>query len=67
MKSPEQFEVGEKVTYFPGWGEKEHGIVKSASSDGHVFVVYSCGGNWGQYQNYTGCRTSCDDLRKGWV
>lgn len=46
---------------------KEAGIVKSLSDNpGFVFVVYSCGGDWANYQNYTASLTKCADLVDGW-
>ena len=60
------FKVGQKVTYVTPY-EKERGIVKSQAGEGHVFVVYNCGGNWNDYQNYTAARTRIVDLEMGWI
>lgn len=61
-----QLSKGKKVTYNPDYDKKETGIVKSFSGEDHVFVVYSCGGNWHKYENYTGARTKISDLEEGW-
>lgn len=66
----EKFEIGEKVTYTSPHanGEKDNGIIKSLTDSGAAaFVVYHCGGNWDNYQNYTGCHTMLKHLSKGWV
>jgi hypothetical protein len=60
------FEPGDKVCYVPEHGKLENGIVKSHSDENHVFVVYNCGGDWENYQNYTAARTHTDNLVKGW-
>lgn len=58
---------GQKVTYAPDYGEPERGKVKSFSEDPNfVFVVYNCGGNWDNYENYTAARTNIKDLKLGW-
>jgi len=60
--------VGDKVTYVPSHGAKEHGIVKSIRDDGKIaWVVYHCAGNWNRFRDYTGAGTSISDLRKGWI
>lgn len=46
--------------------KKEKGIVKSVSDDEHAFVVYNCGENWDDYENYTAARTKISDLEEGW-
>lgn len=56
-----RFNVGDKVTY-----NKEHGIIKTIK-DGNIFVVYNCGGDWGNYENYTAANTSKNKLVRGWV
>jgi hypothetical protein len=60
-----QLSVGDKVTYVGGAGELENGIVKELRGDG-AFVVYRCGGDWDNYQNYTGAFTAYGDLVLGW-
>jgi ABC-type lipoprotein release transport system permease subunit len=61
-----RFKVGDKVHYTAPHGAKENGIVKEVRSD-RVFVVYKCGGEWDNYQNYTGQSTNPDDLSFGWT
>lgn len=66
MKPPD-LNPGDKVMYVPSHGNPEKGIVKSLCDNHHyVFVVYKCGGNWDDYQNYTAARTAIADLKKGW-
>ena len=55
---------GDKVTYKTLF-KTEKGIIKSMSN-GYAFVVYHCGGDWDNYQNYTAARTEVTDLVKGW-
>ena len=51
--SLEDFNPDDKVMYVPSHGKPEKGIVKSLCDDHHyVFVVYHCGGDWDNYQNY---------------
>lgn len=57
---------GQKVTYAPDYGKEEKGIVKSLSNENYAFVVYHCGGNWKDYENYTAARTRIKDLKEGW-
>lgn len=57
--------IGERVTYNPGY-KTEKGIVKGFASDGDPFVVYNCGGDWENYQNYTGAKTPIKHLKKEW-
>lgn len=57
---------GDKVHYMPAFGEPENGIVKSVSFL-YASVVYSCGGDWERYKDYTSARTAISDLRLGWV
>jgi hypothetical protein len=59
------YNQGDKVTYI-STGKIEHGIVKSASDENHVFVVYHCGDNWERYFDYTAARTRIEDLVEGW-
>lgn len=62
--------VGDKVHYVPSHLSDEHfenGIVKELGYvNGHVRVVYNCGGDWDNYQNYNSSLTRVDDLREGW-
>jgi hypothetical protein len=60
----QHFQIGQKVTYAR---TGERGIVKSLSDNPNfVFVVYHCGGDWANYQNYTSSPTKCADLVEGW-
>ncbi len=61
---------GDKVTYLAHPGAKyEHGIVKALHGfkPNIVFVVYKCGGNWNDYQNYTSAATDVGSLEHGWL
>jgi len=58
--------VGEKVTYVPTVGAFENGIIKSIQNDNYLFVVYHCGDDWDNYQNYTAAKTHIDFLVRGW-
>lgn len=60
------FKEGQSVTYCPGHGKKEKGVVKRVSET-TVFVVYNCAGEWHNYQNYTAASTNPRDLVIGWV
>jgi len=62
----DELSVGCKVHYTSGTFEHENGIVKSWSKD-IAYVVYKCNNDWDNYQNYTGCATSLEDLTLGWV
>ena len=44
----------------------ENGIVKRDDGD-CAFVVYHCGGEWEDFENYTAARTRKEDLEKGWL
>ena len=41
-------------------------MVKSIAQNGGVFVVYNCGGEWHNFQNYTAANTNPNDLFNGW-
>jgi hypothetical protein len=62
----QEFKAGQKVTYTR---TNEAGIVKSVPElrPGFVFVVFSCGGDWANYRNYTGQLTHVSKLTPGWV
>lgn len=62
----EDLYVGQSVTYSPGHGKKEKGIIKGFASNGNPFVVYNCGEEWDNYRNYTGANTNPRDLIDGW-
>lgn len=62
----EDVKVGIRVAYKPGY-KTENGIIKSLCEDKNfVFVVYNCGGEWKNYQDYTAARTNIKDLVLGW-
>ena len=66
----EDLKIGDKVTYCPEYGNKEHGIVKSFNDSKYktiVFVVYHCNDEWSRYYDYTGAGTNLSDLKKGWI
>ncbi len=63
---------GDKVHYAPEHykdHEFENGVVKSLNENNptSAFIVYHCGGNWDDHENYTAASTNLKDLRKGWV
>lgn len=59
---------GDKVTYTSkGANPKiQKGIVKEVVNDTRVRVVYNCGGDWANYENYTSILTMTKDLKVGW-
>ena len=59
------FAIGDKVTYTDKFSKTTKGIVKALDSN-KVFVVFNCGEDWDNYQEYTSeaCKTS--DLKLGW-
>lgn len=64
--------VGTKVHYIPFEGADkeiwENGIIKGHSPElNHYFVVFKCGGDWENYQNYTGQLTDGKNLKGGWI
>jgi transcriptional antiterminator len=59
-----KIEQGSKVTYKTPH-KTEKGIVKSIPDKEHAFVVYHCGGDWNNYENYTAARTRISDLKLG--
>ncbi len=71
MLKQDDLKVGDKVCYQPshyGRLEWENGIVKEIPkhTTESVRVVYHCGGNWDNYQDYTSALTNLCDLTKGW-
>lgn len=62
----DEFKIGDKVTYqVPGISQR--GIVKGLSGNfAYIFVVFDCGQDWDNYQNYTGVMTPKAALRHGW-
>lgn len=64
----EQIKAGMRVQYTSPHGTIENGIVKSVNESGTAaFVVYNCGNDWDNYQNYTGQHTNINDLSIGWL
>lgn len=65
------FKIGEKVHYIrdncKNPAEYENGIVKEIQSRTNTRVVYNCGDDWDNFNNYTSALTSNRNLRKGWV
>lgn len=55
-------EKGVKVWYKP---TRECGIVKRVDRS-TVYVVFNCGGDWGNYDRYTAAMCSASDLEIGW-
>jgi len=65
-----KLKIGQRVHYTDPFTQKtDNGMVKSINQDSddiQVFVVYNCGGDWDNYQNFTGVNTSVKDLTEGW-
>ncbi len=57
--------TGDKVTYTP---TNEIGIVKSLTTGPGmgVYVVFNCGDDWDNYQNYTAALCDPSNLKTGW-
>jgi hypothetical protein len=63
----QNFTVGQKVTYVAPGVKKQKGIIKKLLPGQPVaWVVYNCGGDWENYQNYTASLTSLKNLEAGW-
>jgi len=64
----EEVSIGMPVHYQPTHGPRQNGIVKSLHEENksYVFVVYSAGGDWDNYQHYTGELTALEYLKPGW-
>ena len=57
------YKKGEKILY----DNKEKGIVKTNQTDtSFVFVVFNCGGDWENFENYTAQNTPTNKISKGW-
>ena len=54
-------DIGRKVNYINGIGEKEMGIIKSWN-DKYIFVVYRCDNDWKNYKDYTAAATCPSNL-----
>lgn len=63
IKNTYGLEIGDPVIYSNGF-KKERGIIKSLSDINNVFVVYNCGDNWENYENYTAARAPIKHLTK---
>ncbi len=66
-----KLKVGDKVHYQPdhyGKDKWENGMVKEIPehTNDAVRVVYNCGGNWDEFENYTSALTNLRDLKLGW-
>lgn len=64
--------IGDKVHYRPDYLTEdmwENGMVKEIPehTDTAIRVVFSCGGDWENFRNYTSALTDLKYLRKGWV
>lgn len=74
MVDTAKLKVGDKVYYQPSHYKHdeperwENGIVKEIPEHTtvHARVVYNCGGDWENYQNYTSALTCAEDLFLGW-
>lgn len=72
MIEKSQIKVGDSVHYQPDHYKEtdrwENGVVKVIREDidDAVWVVYNCAGEWHRFQDYTGCKTSLEDLNLGW-
>jgi len=61
IKKLQKLDVRRWVEYCPSAGPKEKGRIKSWN-DIWIFVVYHCGGDWPNFQNYTAAATNPEDL-----
>ena len=66
-----RLKVGQRVCYQPSHYEDdefENGLIKEIPTHTNeaVRVVYNCGGDWKNYQNYTSALTNLRDLKLGW-
>ena len=71
MTDTTNLNVGDKVYYQPPHYDEnkyDNGIVKAiiAGNPSAVRVVYHCGGDWENYEKYTGALTDIKYLHKGW-
>lgn len=59
---------GLKVSYKKFDDTFEKGIIKEIPdwTTEQVRVVYNCGGEWADYENYTSALTRIEDLVEGW-
>jgi len=62
------WQIGQKVTYNPGYKKPEKGIIKKIDwSNNAAWVVYNCAGNWNKYFDYTGAKTEFKNMSIGWI
>lgn len=67
-----QLKIGQKVYYQPDHYKDidrwENGMIKEIRHDNFdaVFVVYNCGGDWKNFENYTSALTNLRDLNINW-
>lgn len=54
--------IGDKVT----WKGIENGMIKKIDQS-KVWVVFNCGDDWKNYQNYTAALCNIRDLTPGWL
>lgn len=54
--------VGDKVLYL----NRDKGIIKQIDQS-KVWVVFNCGNDWDNYQNYTAALCNIRDLSSGWI
>jgi len=65
LKQLSASEVGAWVEYRDRFDSKpDRGRIKSWNEK-FIFVVYRCGGNWGEFERYSGVATDPGDL--SWV
>lgn len=63
MEKLTQDDIGRWVMYIPATGERECGKIKRYNNKQQVaWVVYKCGDNWDQFENYTAAATKYQDL-----
>lgn len=61
----EHLQKGQMVWYYDGYRRPEQGRVKSIQDDVYAFVVFSCNGEWEEYEKYTAARTHIGSLSLG--
>lgn len=67
-----KLKIGDRVHYIPFEGcdesQYENGLVKEIPNhtNTEVRVVYSCGGDWDNFMNYTSALTPISKMGMGW-
>lgn len=66
-----KLKIGDKVHYQPSHYDDnrwENGMVKEIPdhTNTSIRVVYNCGGDWDNFQNYTSALTNLEHLKLGW-